>query len=177
MSFRTFNGKSVWCAEHVPWVDGDAKSFRLGTLGVLKSDLSAVASRGQATAIAQLYGLVLPGLRLTEHVFRGLARPLFTDGSPNGDAGKLVYSRVPAFDCLWNGGKFDGRLENVPPPTGAVFAVFVSPNVRHQDEFPAIDGWINHWAWIDEDKGLRGAPVGWVDRFDKRIWTRGATNE
>jgi hypothetical protein len=64
-----------------------------------------------------------------------------------------------------------GRVESIPPPPGAVFAVHVTPNTSHT-EYPEIRGWINHWAWVDEDPALPEAPIDWVSRYQERLWTR-----
>ena len=106
------------------------------------------------------------------HVFVGLQRPLLTDGDETADAEKLAYSRKPAFDYAWRGSKFDGNLEQLDAPPSAVFTVLVSPNVKHRKDFPMVDGWINHWTWVAEDPVLPEAPVGWVDRYEAKLWTR-----
>jgi hypothetical protein len=165
------NGEHLYCAD-APWVDLESGACRAGRLGMLKSDLSAIAKRGQSTAIAQMFGLVLPGTILAAHLFRGLKRPLFTDGNMKADADKLIYSRKPSFDCVWSGTPHDGVISRVDPPQGCVLAVFVSPNMRHRESYPQIDGWINYWTWIDEDQALPEAPIEWIGRYDKRLWTR-----
>lgn len=148
-------------------------SLKAGTLALLVSDLRAFALRGQATAIAQFYGLLDRGsLMLTKHVFAGLQRPLLTDGNHGADAEKLVYSRKPSFDYLWSGSKHNGNVQQVDAPSSAVFTVLVSPNVKHRTDYPTVDGWINYWTWVDEDPVLPEAPVGWVDRYDSKLWTR-----
>lgn len=144
----------------------------VGTLGLLVTDLRQHASRGHSTAIAQFYGLLNSGLILTQHIFRGLQRPLLTAGDNGADKNKLIYSRKPSFDYRWSGTGTTGSLEQIEAPKSAVFVVFVSPNTRHRERFPSIDGWINHWTWIDEDDVLPQAPVGWVDRFEDKVWTR-----
>ena len=145
---------------------------KLGTLALLVTDLRAFANRGQSTAIAQFYGLLELGLIQAKHVFVGLQRPLLTDGDNAADAEKLAYVRKPPFDYLWVGSKFAGNLTEVDAPAKAVFAVLVTPNVKHRTDFPSVDGWINHWTWIDEDPVLPEAPVGWVDRYEAKLWTR-----
>ena len=54
-----------------------------------------------------------------------------------------------------------------------MFGVIISPNVRHQKDFPQIVGWIERWNWIAEDPALQEAAIDWVDRYDDRLWTRG----
>jgi hypothetical protein len=111
-------------------------------------------------------------LILTRHIFEGLERPLHCDGSQTGDSTKLVYTRKPTRDVEWSGGKHGGPIERAAPK-GCVFGVIVSPNARHREQYPPIDGWINHWAWADEDTGLPEAPIDWVDRYTAKLWTRG----
>jgi hypothetical protein len=163
------NGTHLLVAE-APWIE-DGKS-RIGRLAVFTETLKGLMDRGQGVAIAQLYGLVIPGLILTRHVFQGLKRPLFCDGSPQGDKTKLVYARRPAFDYVTARSRETGQLEALrrEPPPGKTFLVVVSPN-RHGREHPDIDGWIDHWNWAEEDGVLAEAPVNWVDRYDKKIFS------
>lgn len=169
------SGVSAFCAEAFVFHDSDGKPLaepRVGMLAMLASDLKALGSRGQSTLIAQAYGLIAEGLILTKHVFQGLQRPLRTDGNGSADREKLVYSRKPSFDYAWRGDGATGKHVRLDAPPARVFAVYVSPNVRHREDFQKIDGWINHWAWIDEDAVLSEAPKEWVDRYDSKLWTR-----
>ena len=121
---------------------------RVGRLALLCKDLQAYGKRGEATAIAQFYGLVLPGMILTKHVFKGLRRPLLTDGDRSADKAMLVYTRSPSYDYIWVG-EADGHIEQVNAPKGKVFAVITRPNnQKHVDSFPDVDSWINAWCWI-----------------------------
>lgn len=140
---------------------------------MLASDLKQFGARAQFAEIAQFYKLVCDGLILTRHIFEGLERPLYCDGSPKGDSNKLVYTRKPARDVEWTGGK-SGNLIWREAPKGCVFVVIITPNTRHRDRYPSIDGWVNHWAWTEEDVGLAEAPINWVDRYTTKLWTREA---
>lgn len=168
------SGVSAFCAEAFVFHDSEGEPLpepRVGLLAMLASDLKLLGARGQSTAIAQAYGLIAEGMILSKHVFQGLQRPLRTDGNGFADREKLVYSRKPSFDYIWQGDGPTGKHVRTDAPKARVFAVYVSPNVRHRTEFPTIDGWINHWAWIDEDAVLPEAPIGWVDRYDSKLWT------
>lgn len=140
--------------------------------GLLTSDLQQIASRGLGAVIAQFYTLVGNGLILTKHIFQGLNRGLYCDGNPSGDKEKLVYTRKPSADYEWAGGS-NGAPVKRQVPLGRVFAVLISQNMRHKADFPEIAGWIERWNWIEEDQGLSGAPVGWVDRYDRKLWSEG----
>ncbi len=148
------------------------RTAREAQFGMLAVDLQRYGARGQITAIAQFYELVVPGLILTRHVFRGLERPLFCDGSMQGDEDKLVYTRKPALDFEWTGGP-EGHPTRREVPAGKVFGVIISPNKKHREPFPEVAGWIHHWNWVDEDSGLAEAPIHWVDRYTEKLWTRG----
>lgn len=139
---------------------------------MLGSELQKYGARRQATAIAQFYKLVIPGMILTRHIFKGLNRPLCCDDNMEGDEGKLVYTRKPTFDYEWVGGK-TGRPVERSVPLGRVFAVIVSPNERHKENFPGIECWIERWNWLEEDLGLPESPINWVDRYGQKIYTRG----
>jgi hypothetical protein len=172
LTYKKLNGEYIYCAE-VLVVDEGAAEPRESLFGLLKSDLEVIAKRGHSTVIAELFGMVLPNTIMTRHIFRGLKRPLFTDGDKNADRKKLIYTRKPADDCLWLGGAQGGTVHRVPAPPGGVFAVYASPNDRHKDSYPGIDGWINYWTWLDEDAALPEAPVDWPSRYTQKIWTRG----
>jgi hypothetical protein len=164
------NGELLLAAE-APWIDGAKRET--GLLAIHTSSLKGLMQRGQGVAIAQLYGIVIPGLILTRHIFRGLKRPLYCDGSSDGDKTKLVYARRPAFDYVTAVNPATGLLEELkyPPPTGKTFIAIVSPNA-HAAAFPQVRGWIDHWNWAEEDSVLAEAPVGWVDRYEERLFTR-----
>ena len=136
--------------------------------GLLAADLKKHGQRGQGTVIVQLYNIVIPGLICARHIFEGLERRLYCDENKDGDLDKLVYSWRPSWDyeCINQQGV------KRPPPDGKIFAVIVTPNIRHKDEYPEITGWINRWNWVDEDPALKEAPLNWVDRYNKREWTR-----
>lgn len=167
-SFKQISGEWVWVADAKVIENG---AVRDGVFALPSKDLQEYGRRGQGAKIAQFYKLVLPGLILTRHVFVGLRRGLFNDDNADSDTEKLVYTRKPTFDVEWEGGKH-GKVANKPPPAQAVFAVIVSPNIKHRDKFPEIDGYIGTWNWLREDTVLAEAPVDWVDRYDRKIWTR-----
>jgi hypothetical protein len=153
------------------WYEMRQKVARDGKLGLLASDLKHRAANHQFTEIAQFYTLIADGLIMARHIFEGLERPLFCDNSEDGDKGKLVYTWKPTRDFEWVGGKH-GRPESRNAPRGCTFGVIVSKNTKHEDQYPGVDGWINHWSWVAEDNGLAEAPVNWVDRYTRKLWTR-----
>jgi hypothetical protein len=133
--------------------------------------LHGLGARKQFSAIAQLYDLVMPGLILSSHLFQGLNRNLYCDGGFDGDENKFVFSRKPAYDYYWSGGR-NGQPEKRIAPTRQVFVTVVSKNVTHQDQFPGVSGWIERWNWVDEDSVLNEAPVNWVDRYKTKVWSK-----
>lgn len=145
---------------------------RIGCLAILISDVAELKARGQNTTVAQLQSILLPGLLLTRHVFQGLRRPMLCDGQRDADATKLVYSRKPALDVLVKGHARDGFTSaHCQPPDAKVFCVIVSPNVLQRDEFPDVDGWIDHWNWATESHGLAEAPRSWIERYERKLFT------
>lgn len=162
-------GELLLTAEAPIWTpDG----IRVGLFAVHTATLKHLYAAGMSVSIAQLYGLVVPGLMRTRHIFQGLRRPLYCDGSMSGDAEKLVYTRRPAVDWITAPDK-DGLPTAIrcPRPEGKAYCVIISPNDRHKDKFPSVDGWLDHWNWAEEDTVLAEAPIGWVDRYDKRLHT------
>lgn len=167
-----YNGVDLVVGE--AWIPDPSahKGRRVGNLALLRSDVATMTARGQNTVVAQLEYLLLPNLLLSRHVFRGLRRPLLCDGDRNGEKSKLIYSRKPAFDVLVTGSAATGfKVTQRPPPDARVFCAIVSPNVRHRDQYPMVDGWLDHWNWVPEDSGLPEAPSGWIDRYDERVFT------
>jgi len=147
------------------------KSGETAKYAITMDVLRGLGTRGQFSAIAQLYGLVIPGLILSSHLFQGLNRYLYCDGAKEGDDDKFVFSRKPAYDYFWKGGP-NGAEEKRLAPSTQVFVVIVSNNVRHKGNFSDIAGWIEHWNWVDEDPVLQEAPIDWVDRYKRKIWSR-----
>jgi hypothetical protein len=139
--------------------------------GLLKPELAKYASRGLFSGLGQFYGIVTPGLIMAKHLFVGLNRPLYCDGSMTGDGNKLIYSWIPTHDYEWRGGPSFGKLEQLPAPPNSVFVVIVSQNVnQHKEDFPNIYGWIERWNWVDSDAYIHSAPINWKTRYRDRIY-------
>ncbi len=152
------------------WVDEAGSEPEEVLFGFLTSDLKLYWNRGQGTAIAQFYNLVMPGIILANHIFEGLERPLYCDDNEHGDQNKRIYTWRPVHDF-----EYDSRRKKqivISAPRGKVFAVIVTPNTRHADDYPNIKAWIDRWNWVDEDEELNDAPSNWVDRYNRKIWTR-----
>lgn len=173
-SYEWASSKLLLVAAALVFDSGAGAEYREGKLGILCDDLKVLWNRGLGVQIAQLYELVIPGLILSRHVFQGLRRRLYCDGCGEADKHKLIYTRAPAFDVTIAPGHIPGDPEVVKRgrPPGEVFVVIVSPNVRHREAFPGIDGWLEHWSWVAEDSGLSEAPINWVDRYDKKLFSR-----
>ena len=137
--------------------------------GLFQSDLGKYAERGQLTAIAQFFSLVGNGLIVTRHIFFGLNRPLLNDNNMDADKDKIVLSRKPRWDAKW---KDKNNIEKIGVPPGKVFVTIISMNTKHLVRFPMIYGWVDRWNWVEEDEGLAEAPINWVERYGKKIYTR-----
>jgi hypothetical protein len=136
-----------------------------------KADLFGYVQRRQLSLLAQFYTLVADGLIVTRHCFNGLRRDLFCDGAQGGHLKKFALVRKPAYDYVWEGDNFGGPAKKVAPPE-SVFVVLISGN-GHKENFPDIEGWIDRWSWVEEDRGpMDETPVGWVDRYESKVWTR-----
>lgn len=79
----------------VPCDDGTSYA---GKYGILTDDLKKLWDSGRGVEIAQLYELVVQGLILSRHIFKGLRRRLYADDDSHADKSVLIYARVPAFD-------------------------------------------------------------------------------
>lgn len=173
LSFRKLSGGDwVYCVEAFVFDDltRPDPQPRMGLLGLLSQHLMAYAKRGEGTAVVQFRRMVVPGTVLSKHVFRGLRRPMLAHGDKDADKGMLIYTRKPAHNYTWSGPRTKVRQHSAP--AGEVFAVIVQPNMIDRSKYPEVDGWINSWAWLDEDRGLSEATLDWVDRYDERLWTR-----
>src|SRR5262249_54787957 len=145
-----------------------------GRYGIVTGELKLLWGRGMGVQIAQLYEMVIPGLILSRHIFKGLRPRLFTDDSPDSDRVKHIYSRKPAFDVEIERGKTPGNPQIVKKaaPPGRVFVVIVSPIAdRHKAKYPGLDGWLERWNWVKEDQGLQDAPENWLDRYDSKVYS------
>ncbi len=165
-----YTAKGPWLGQSLA-ADPEIKLF-----GLRYDDLKQYGDRGQATTIAQFYKLVQPGLILTHHIFKGLERRLCCDDDMEGDRNKLVYVRKPSYDFYWEGGP-QGKAVRCDAPQGQVFAVIVSPNINHREQYPDIVGWLDRWNWVDEDTCLSEAPDDWFDRYESKLWTLGEMYE
>lgn len=155
------------------YYDQDLKKTVEAKFGLLFTDFKRYGEQGRYTEIAQFFKLINDGgLVLARHIFEGLARPLYCDGSRDGDKKILVYTRSPRKDYEWVGDGVNGGPVEREAPANHVFAVFASPNLRHVEQYPSVKCWINHWTWIAQDGGLAEAPIDWVDRFERKLWTR-----
>lgn len=166
--FETVNGVSIYTADAL-WVESEGDPTEEVKFGLLSDDLNMYVHRGQAATFAQFYKLVLPGIILAKHIFKGLDRPLLCDNNVCGDQDKRVYSRRPVNDYTYD--RSASRVVQHLAPAGKVFVVIVSPNT-HLEEYPDIKAWIDHWCWVDEDKIFNDAPTDWVDRYNCKIWTQ-----
>ena len=154
------NGKIAYLIDG--WAVDDPDRPEVVKFGILQSDIAKRYKRGQNCALAQFDSILSPGLIVVRHIFRGLKRPLYADGSPNADKDKLVHTWKPVCDFEWNDGF--GRPQRLAAPDNCAFVVIISKNVRHVAEWPEIYGWIDRWNWVDEDPRLPEAPLNWDSR-------------
>ncbi len=140
-------------------------------MGILKPDLAKYAHRGLFSSLGQFLGIVAPGLIIAKHLFVGLKRRLYNDGSMDGDSGKMVYCWKPVNDYEWRGDGFSGGLARLEPPGKSVFVVIVSKNEgQHKINYPSIYGWINRWNWVDSDQLEGDLPINYQKRYEKQIY-------
>ncbi len=138
-----------------------------------KEHIHLIAAHGLRTEIAQAYGIIVNGMIMARHIFKGLKRGVCDGSEDNQGPNKLIYSWLPKFDYVWRGDPFTGKIEPVAAPQGKVFVVIVSPN---SDINAENVGWIERWNWVDQDKEVKEAPIGFKHRYDGNIWTRPEPN-
>jgi hypothetical protein len=144
-------------------------------LGMHGDTFQQIVHNGQKTVVAQYYGIVQDGILAAVHCFEGLKRPLL-DADEKKDVGKsiLVYSWRPEIDYEWSHSRFDGNPIPKTPPPKRVFVVLVrkEPQPNRYAEVGTVFGSIERWNWIKEDPGLPHAPVGWLERYEDKLWSR-----
>ena len=85
----------------------------------------------------------------------------------NADESVLVYTWRSSVDFEWHGTPQDGYPVERIPPAGRVFAVVVRREVPNEHGVVAS---IERWNWIKEDPRLPEAPIGWLQRYGKKVW-------
>jgi hypothetical protein len=138
-------------------------------VGVRNDTFQRYRKHGLVTSIAQYFGIVQEGLAETQHLFRGLERPLMHDADMDADERVLVYAWRPYCDYEWSGGPWDGNIIPREPPPNRVFVVLVKE--EKPNEF-GVYGSIEKWNWIMEDSRLKDAPVEWDVRYGKKLWSK-----
>jgi hypothetical protein len=162
-------GGATWVAEAPDWIHSGAPL----KIGIAQGAIKLRADRGLRHMVGQLFGVLGPGLVMAQHVFQGLKRDMYVRNDSHADVTKFAITWTHPRDAVFAGDPVAGRLEYLPAPKDRVFGVYVSPNGMLKD-FPSIFGWAEHWTWIAADPNTVGAPVDWVERYDKRIWTKPA---
>lgn len=161
-------GGQVWITEAPDWDQTGNSSVKVG---MSPQSLGRRIERGQRASLGQLYGIICPGLIMTQHVFQGLKRPMLVSDDNAADQAKYAYSWAAKKDALLVGDRFNLSVDHGPAPLDRVFVVYISPN-EMLDKFPAIWGWIEHWAWVVAAPDLPGAPVEWQTRYAEKKWSR-----
>jgi len=84
------------------------------------------------------------------------------------DQSALVYTWRSSVDFEWHGSPQDGSPVEMVPLPGRVFAVLV--RLEDSNEFN-VYGSIERWNWIKEDPKFAEAPIGWSQRYGKKVWS------
>lgn len=134
------------------------------TYGFGLDTFNEMKKRGEGVRLLQFKEIVVPLLIEVLHIFQGLRRPLLLHTDMNGDKEKFVHTFVPIVD-------FERDIRNGVtvkrfPQKGRVFAVIIG---KSSDSM--VSGTIEHWGWVEEANDLRGAPVNWDNRFDRKVWS------
>jgi len=85
----------------------------------------------------------------------------------NADESALVYTWRSSVDFEWHGTPQEGYPIERVPPLGRVFAVVVKQEEPNES---GIYGSIERWNWIKEDPKCPEAPIGWNQRYVRRLW-------
>lgn len=167
MQFVPSENGSTYETDAPNWLSApERQSFRIAiTADALKRRIG----RSLRWQLGQLYGIVGPGAINARFVYKGLKRRMYVSENHDADGDKLALTWRPANDFRFDGNPFSGEPVSYPAPENSLFVVYLSPN-EMCDEFPNIDGWIEHWAWIDADPQDPARPVQWAERYDCCVW-------
>jgi len=160
-------GSHVWVADAPDWTGSSKSHLRIA---VYLPTIVGRAERGLSWQLGQMYGVVGTGLIMTRHVFQGLKRDMYVRDDKDAASKKLVATWAASRDAEIVGDRSNPHLNYVPAPENRVFGVYISPNEMLTD-YPDIDGWAEHWAWIAADPDCPGAPIDWNFRYDKKVWS------
>lgn len=137
--------------------------------GIRAATFREYQARGLFTAVAQYYGIVQDHMGCARHLFEGLKRPLMLGDDMHADESVFIYTWRYSVDFEWHGSRQDGFPVEMVPPAGRVFAVLVR---REEPGESGCLGSIEKWNWIKEDPRVPEAPIGWAQRYEKRLWSR-----
>lgn len=116
-----------------------------------------------ATAMSMYYGIVQPGLRNAENLFRGLKRDLWFDGDAVADRRVVAYAWLPDENFEY----VDGVAHPRTPSPGNVFIALVRLIEKNEH---GVSGTLDHWNWVPSDPKRPNAPEGWKDRYAEQLW-------
>lgn len=160
-------GGTVLVADAPNWTDDRSVSHLW--VGISFRRIRNTAERSLSHTLGQLYGIVVPGLIMTQHLFQGLRRGMHLDQDADAAGKRLAATWAAKRDAVLRGDKSASRVEFMEAPPNRVFVVYISPNQMITD-FPDIYGWAEHWTWLAADADLAGAPVDWKARYDLKLW-------
>ncbi len=161
-------GASVWVADAPDWTNSGKSHL---SIAIDLRSIADRAARGLSWQLGQLYGVVGTGLIMTRHVFQGLKRDMYVRMDTDAASKKLVATWPAHRDAELVGDPQNPQLRYVGRPNNRIFVVYISPNEMLTD-FPDIDGWAEHWAWIVSDPLKIDHPIDWNARYDKKVWSR-----
>lgn len=137
-------------------------------IGIEASEIGKVAKYNLSVVIAQFFGIVGPGMIISQHIFQGLKRPMLLGENMGADKDMFVYSWKPQQDCIWDGSPHSGKIKKIAAPPNKVFVVIVEPGAHYL----GISGTIKHWTWVPEDGYLQQAPLNWKTRYTEKLWSQ-----
>lgn|GEM_PF-3587899 len=157
--------------ESIYLIDGINPDDTAAKFGVLKRHLALTLERGQTVRFAQLVRIVEPGLVLAHAIFKGVKRPCKSGSDMDAGENKHFFILKPKTDWDWpSGQKFEDESGPVEKdiPQNRVFYVIATPN-DNRDQFPSVDYWLDHWAWVEADSENPNFPINFSLRFSEAL--------
>ena len=146
---------------------------KMSNYALHKDSLRKRIDRNFRWQIGQLYGNVCRDLESTNFIYEGLKRPMHVKNNSDADKQKWAFVTNSKYDHRFEGDKFgtEGELSRVLAPARRVFVVLVSPNDSTED-YPNVDGWIEHWSWVKADPNDMKRPKEHFERYEACIFER-----
>ena len=135
------------------------------TIAISSAAMKRRCDRGMSTQLGQAYGIVNTGAILAKYAHRGLRRRMLVAGNKNADEEKYALILNPEHDARLSGPAENWEIVRIAAPEQQVFVLYLSENSM-KSEYPDVDLWLEHWAWVDCDPNDPSQPYDYQTRYE-----------